>query len=132
MTVSSLTKIGAARAQLVTALDLFVRNKDPISVHCLACGGGELIEGLAEVDNKAPFATHILKTQPQLDRGKVRRLRNQYWNAFKHFYDLKGLRREDEYLLKDFNDAKNDAALFIGWHDYALVVEKMPVAAQVF
>jgi hypothetical protein len=129
---SAPTKIDVARSQLVTALDLFVRDKDPISVHCLACGGGEIIEGLAEAEDKEPFSTHILQTQPQLDRPKIRRLRNTYWNAFKHFYDLKGAQREDEELLGDFNDTKNDVALYIGWHDYGLACNKMPVSAQVF
>ncbi len=127
-----LTKIQVARSQLVTALDLFTRDKDPISVHCLSCGGGEVIEGLAEAKTEQVFATHILKTQPDMDRAKVRRLRNVYWNAFKHFSDRGGLPRDDEELLKDFNDTKNDAALFIGWYDYAILQKKMPVAAQVF
>jgi hypothetical protein len=71
---ASLTKIQVARSQLMTALDLFTRDKDPISVHCLACGGGEVIEGLAEAKAEQVFATHILKTQPEMDRAKVRRL----------------------------------------------------------
>jgi hypothetical protein len=129
---ATLTKIEVARSQLVTALDLFTRDKDPISVHCLACGGGEVIEGLAEAKAEKVFATHILQTQPEMDRAKVGRLRKVYWNAFKHFSNKEGLPREDEELLKDFNDTKNDIALFIGWYDYAILQKKMPVAAQVF
>ena len=127
-----LTKIQVARSQLMTALDLFTRDKDPISVHCLACGGGEVIEGLAEAKTDQVFATHILKTQPDMDRVKVRRMRNVYWNAFKHFSDRDGLPRDDEELLRSFDDTKNDAALFIGWWDYGVLQKKMPVAAQVF
>jgi hypothetical protein len=44
----------------VTALDPFVRDKDPISVQCLACGGGEIVEGLTEVHGAEPVAMHIL------------------------------------------------------------------------
>ena len=128
----SLTKVAVAKAQLVTALDLFIRDKDPISVQCLACGGGEVVEGLAEIDGTEPFATHILATQPQMDRKEIRRKKNLYWNAFKHCSDLKGMARDDEKLLADFNDTMNDAALFIGWWDYAVVQQKLPVAAQVF
>ena len=62
----------------------------------------------------------------------MRRLRNVYWNAFKHFANREGLPREDEELLKDINDTKNDVALFIGWYDYALLQKRLPVAAQVF
>lgn len=128
-----LTKISAARAQLVTALDLFVRDKDPVSVQCLACGGGEIMEGLAEASGAAPFALHILKIQPEMDRKALRRVRNQYWNAFKHFYELNNkVPRDDAVLLAQFSDVTNDAALFVGWEDYSRVQRRLPVAAQVF
>jgi hypothetical protein len=109
--IQPLTKIVVARAQLVTALDLFARDKDPISIQCLACGGGEIIEALAEAHGEEPFAMHILETQPDMDRKAIRRLRNQYWNAFKHFSDRKGFAREDEDLLSRFDDTKNETAL---------------------
>lgn len=127
-----LTKLTVARAQLITALDLFVRDKDPIAVHCLACGGGEVIEGLAEAQNQEVFANHILKNQPNTDRKGIRGARNQYWNAFKHFSDRKSLARDDEELLDSFDDRQNDTALFIGWWDYMLLRRKLPVPAQVF
>jgi hypothetical protein len=131
-TIQPLTKLSVARAQLVTAFDLFVRDKDPISVHCLACGGGEVIEELADAQEKKPFAKHILSTQPDMDRGVIRGLRNQYWNAFKHFTDHKGIARDDEELLARFDDRVNDAALFIGWWDYLEVQKRLPIAVQVF
>jgi hypothetical protein len=127
-----LTKISVARAQLVTALDLFVRDKDPISVHCLACGGGEVIEGIAKASGKEVFSTHILETHPHMDRGAIRGARNQYWNAFKHFEDRKGLQRDDEELLGRFGDTINDAALYIGWWDYLSLQKRLPVITQVF
>jgi hypothetical protein len=130
--MTAITKIEVARSQLVTSLDLFTRDKDPISVHCLACGGGEVIEGLAQVNDAAIFATHILETQPAMDRGKIRRLRNIYWNAFKHFFDLRGAPRDDQELLKDFDDTKNDAALFIGWWDYAALQKRCPLLRKSF
>ena len=121
-----------ARAQLLTALDLFVRDKDPISIQCLACGGGEIIEAIAEAQGEEPFAMHILQTQPDIDRKAIRNLKKQYWNAFKHFSDQKGLAREDEDLLSHFDDTKNDAALFVGWWDYMTVQKRLPAVAQVF
>jgi len=130
--IQPLTKISVARAQLVTALDMFVRDKDPVSIQCLACGGGEVIEGLADVMGKEPFATHIMKTQPGMNRTAIRWRRNQYWNAFKHFFDQKGIPREDEEMLAKFSDVNNDVALYVGWTDYGIVQKRMPVAAQVF
>jgi hypothetical protein len=130
--IQPLTKIVVARAQLMTALDLFLRDKDPISIQCLACGGGEIIEALAEAHGEEPFAMHILETQPDMDRRAIRKLRNQYWNAFKHFSDRKGFAREDEDLLSRFDDTKNDTALFVGWWDYMTLQKRLPVSVQVF
>ena len=70
------------------------------------------MEGLAEAHGEEPFAMHILKTQPDMDRKAIRRKRNQYWNAFKHFSDRKDFAREDEELLAQFSDINNDVALF--------------------
>jgi hypothetical protein len=42
------------------------------------------------------------------------------------------LQREDEELLKGFDDRQNNIALFIGWWDYLSLLKKLPVAAQVF
>jgi hypothetical protein len=47
MEMASLTKLNVARHQLGTALDLFIRDRDPIAVQCLACGGVELIDSIA-------------------------------------------------------------------------------------
>ncbi|TAX22776.1 hypothetical protein ELI02_28025 (plasmid) [Rhizobium leguminosarum] len=122
-----------ARAQLGTALDLFIRDKDPFSVHSLACGGSEIVEGLAKQADLPSISTHILKTIPNLDVGKLKRLRNQHWNALKHFYAQDGKTvRDDEALMTDFTDQTNDAVLFSGWIDYLLVTKRLPVEAQVF
>ena len=53
-----------ARRQLGTALALFIEDRDPVSVHTLACAGGEIAEYLARKKGKEPFADHILATFP--------------------------------------------------------------------
>ena len=122
-----------ARAQLGTALDLFIRDHDPLSVQALACGGSEIMEGLAEQASLPTLSTHILETFPDVDMRKIRRLRNQYWNAIKHFYEGdKKTVRDDEALMADFTDRANDAVLFMGWRDYLRYVGALPVEAQVF
>jgi hypothetical protein len=125
-------KLQVARAQLATALELFIREKDPISVQCLACGGSEVIEGVAELKGIEPFSTQALQEHPHLDTAKLRGIRNQYWNSFKHLRNRKGNIRDDTELLASFDDAKNDAALFIGWLDYQAITGTSPIAAQVF
>lgn len=126
-------KLEIARAQLGTALHHFLKDEDPFSVQALACGGYEILEGLVEAAGNSTFSTHIMETIPDIDSGKIRKLRNQYWNAIKHFYTQNHRTvRDDEALLADFTDAANDAPLFIGWTDYLKLTKKLPVEAQVF
>jgi hypothetical protein len=123
-------KLKIARAQLGTALRLFVENREPISVHALACGGSEVIEGLANQADLPTLSSHMMKTVPDLDYAKIKRLRNQYWNAIKHFYGRDNkTARDDEALMADFADAANDSVLFMGWLDYQLLTKRLPVAA---
>ncbi len=78
------------------------------------------------------FASHTLATFPEMDKMELRRLRNQYWNAFKHATTRDGLDREDEALFERFCDEDNEAALIIGWYDYHLAIGVLPVEAQAF
>ncbi len=125
-------KLQIGRAQLATAMDLFLHDKDPISVQCLACGGGEVVEGLARLKGAAPFSAQILEERPDLDERQLRGIRNQYWNAFKHLTTRDGMMRDDAALLHNFNDTMNDTALFVGWRDYSTITGTLPVAVQVF
>ena len=127
-----LEKAQVARRQLGTALALFLEDLDPVSVHVLACGGGEIAEQIARKAAKKPFSTHILATFPEIKFGEVRALRNQYWNAFKHATARNIDERIDRVLLARFSDQQNDHTLFLGWYDFALAVGSLPVEAQVF
>jgi hypothetical protein len=127
-----LTKLEVARRQLGTAFDLFIRDRDPVSVHSLACGAGEILDILAEQTGTEPFSTHILAARSDLDIVKIKHIRNQYWNAFKHATTHKGEPRDDAVLLNSFSDEQNDGALFTGWYDYAQVAGRLPISAQVF
>ncbi len=126
-------KLKIARAQLGTALSLFLREQDPISVQALACGGSEVIEGLANYNDIPTLSSHILETHPGIDIARINRLRNQYWNAIKHFYshDHKTA-RDDEELMAGFSDAQNDTVLFMGWLDYQLLTKRLPIEVQVY
>jgi hypothetical protein len=125
-------KAEIARRQLGKALALFMNNRDSVSVHCLACGGGEIAERLTLKAGEKPFSTHALQHRPDLDAGRLRGIRNQYWNAFKHATTKAGLDRQDEELLASFSDEINDHTLFIGWYDYARASSSLPLEAQAF
>lgn len=125
-------KIESARRQLGSALALYLQDHDPVSVHCLANGGCELIEYYAKKAGGEPFTSHVLKTYPKLDIKKLRSIQRQYWTAFKHAtHQHSGQERDDDAVLAQFNDEKNDHVLFIGWYDYALATQTMPIEAQV-
>lgn len=126
------TKLSVARRQLGTALYLFLQDQDPVSVHCLACGGGELAHHLAGFMGKDRFSDHALLTFPDLKEGVLQGIRNQYWNAFKHWNRLDGKPRDDRETLALFDDSKNDHALFVGWYDFANASGRMPIETQVF
>ena len=126
----SILKIESARRQLGTALALYLKNEDPVSVHCLAGGGCEVIEFYVQKAGAQPFSSHMLNAIPDLDIREVRRLQRQFWNAFKHATVQNGPEREDDELLLKFTDVQNDHALFIGWYDYALAAKALPIEAQ--
>jgi hypothetical protein len=126
-------KIEIARRQLGTALKLYLEDADPVSVHCLAGGACELLEHLAKKAGAEPFATHILRSHPDLrDIAALHRLQRQYWNAFKHATYHGGHERNDEDLLERFTDEQNDHVLFIGWRDYGETTGTLPIEAQVY
>ena len=64
--------------------------------------------------------------------GEIPDIRNKYWNAFKHATTRKGLDRQDEEVIQQFDDGVNDHVLYLGWHDYMLAITILPVEAQVF
>jgi hypothetical protein len=97
-------KIESDRRQLGTALALYLDNRDPVSVHCLAGGGCELIEFYAKKSGTKPFTSHILETQPGLDIKGLRRIQRNYWTAFKHAtHQYTGKERDDDDLLTRFS-----------------------------
>ena len=121
-----------ARRQLGTALALFLADDDPVSVHCLACGGGEIADFLAKEAGEKAFSQHALDVHPDMKQSDLTYLRNKYWNAMKHALRRDGKTRDDDDLLADFDDAQNEHYLYIGWHDYASAVGSLPIEAQVF
>jgi hypothetical protein len=75
---------------------------------------------------------HALESNPDLTIDKLFRLQRQYYNAFKHATTRDGKVRDDEELLKKFDDETNNHILFIGWYDYANAIGTLPIEAQVF
>src|SRR5580658_530315 len=102
-----LDKAQVARRQLGTALALFIADFDPVSVHTLACAGGEVAEYLTRKAGVQPFADHALITFPDAKMKEIRDLQHQFSNAFKHATLKGGGDRNDQALLERFNDLQN-------------------------
>lgn len=134
MVEGSETPIRIARHQLGTALSLFLRNKDPLAVQALACGGNEVIERLAQKADIKTISTHLIGAPSIPDMKALRKERNLYWNAIKHFTraDRSDAERDDETLMATFSDQANDVVLFLGWWDYLTITKRLPLEAQVF
>ena len=127
-----MTKLDIARRQLGTALALHLQGRDPVSVHCLACGGCEIAEQLAITAGGAVFRDFTLKSYPSMSEAQHKGIRNQFWNAFKHATERNGAIRRDVALLTRFSASENDVRLFTGWFDYSTAARSLPVEAQVF
>lgn len=91
-----------------------------------------MIEFYATKAGGQPFTSFMLKTNPDLDIKRIRRLQRQYWTAFKHATTQSGDERNDDDLLSQFTVEKNDVALYIGWYDYGQAVNAMPIEAQAY
>lgn len=125
-------KVEVARAQISSATYLFLRDRDPISIHVLACGACELLEGIGQEGDVEVLSALVMKHYPDLKFPKVKRIRNQYWNAMKHFYEKNNKTvRNDTELLNDFSDVVNDTVIWQAWHDYQLITKRLPIEAQV-
>ncbi|MQR98665.1 hypothetical protein [Gluconobacter aidae] len=129
----AMQKVQVARSLLGTALDLFIQDLDPISVHSLACGGCEIIEGLATHEQRNSFSSQMIDANPQLTLRNFRTQRGSIWNAFKHITQLdRKTLRDDKSILESFSDKENDAVLLTGWLDYAEYNKSLPKEAKVF
>lgn len=77
-------KIAVARAQLGTALSLYLSDKDPISVHSLAAAAAELLAGIGKQANVKTISGHILETNPDM-KERVGSAESQALERFQAF-----------------------------------------------
>jgi hypothetical protein len=116
---------------LLTAIDLFFGDRDPVSVQALAGNARELLESLCRLDGIEPM-TELLMRDYQREKKDLYAAMNLYRNCFKHLGDTEAQRAEDQQILNQFDDTKNDYLLYVCVEDYLRLRKKSPVAMQVF
>ena len=125
----TISKAEIARRQLGTALALFIDDADPVSIHILACGGGEHAAFLARLAEQETFNSHALATFNDMSLQELRKLRSKYCNVIKHPEALGGNELDAETLMEGFSDVTNEHHLFVAWYDYMLGVGELPLEA---
>lgn len=118
------------RRLLGGATDLFLRDADPILVHCLASSALEHADLIAENFSNDSLKNHVMNTYPKMKQSEYKRLRNKNWTVIKHSHDRNGDEFDVGAKLAGFDDSSNDAVLFSGWHDFAKSGQALPIEAQ--
>jgi len=116
----------------MTAIDLFFNDRDPVSVQALAGNARELFESLCRLENIEPM-TELLVRDNHRERKDIYAAMNLYRNPFKHLGKGEAERAENQQILNQFDDSKNDPLLYICVEDYLrLRKRRSPLAMQVF
>jgi len=72
-----------ARSQLLTAIDLFFNDRDPISVHALADNAREILESLCKLAAVEPITELLSRDHPGKPKKDFYAAINLYRNCFK-------------------------------------------------
>jgi hypothetical protein len=130
--MTQLTPFIAARSQLLTAIELFVADRDPVSVQALAGNARELLEDLCRQARVQPMTEFLLQDHPGKPKRDIYTALNLYRNCFKHMGDTEQERQEDQATLNQFDDTKNDYLLYVCVEDYLRLRKTSPFPMQVF
>lgn len=128
----SFTPFLVARSQLLTAIDLFFEDRDPVSVQALAGNARELLENLCRLRGIEPMTELLVRDHPGRPKKDIYKALNLYRNCFKHLGETEAGRSDDQLTLNQFDDTKNEYLLYVCVEDYLRLRDKSPVAMQIF
>jgi hypothetical protein len=121
-----------ARSQLLTAIDLFFNDRDPISVHALAGNAREILESLCRLAAVEPITELCLRDHPRKPKKDLYAALNLYRDCFKHVGKSWGERKDGQTILNQFDDSKNEYLLYVCVEDYLRLRGSSPFPMQVF
>jgi hypothetical protein len=110
-------KFDVGREQLLTALDLFLEDKSPVSVQVLAGNAREILASLC--NRRGVKSQSQALYERRQDGHRFWQIVNSFRNAFKHF------REGDEEIFDRFSDSDNDHMLFLAIEDYLQLTRKL-------
>jgi len=121
----------AARSQLLTAIDLFFNDRDPVSVHALAGNAREILESLCRLAAVAPITELFLRDHPHKPKKDIYPALNVYRSCFKHVGKTWEERKDYQAIFNQFDDSKNECLLYVCVEDYLRLRGSSPFPMQV-
>lgn len=126
LTMPQVTKLDAARRQLVTAICLHFSGGDPISIYSLATNAWEIIDELCQLRK-----IDSLSEQSRANISQGRYLKRDYINSpYRNFF--KHADTDPEATLPEIPCEQVDGILFLAVEDYIRLLNKSPLELQVF
>jgi hypothetical protein len=121
-----------ARSQLLTAIDLFFNDRDPISVHALGENAWEILESLCRLAAVEPVTELFLRDHPHKPKRDIYATLDCYRNCFAHVGKTWEERKDGQTILNQFDDGKNEYLLYVCVEDYFRLRGSSPFPMQVF
>lgn len=122
----SFTKLGVAKHQLVTAIQLFLQDHDPVSIYTLASNAWEVVDALG---SRKGFSSSVSdESREHIESGLD--LKRDYVNPYRNFF--KHADQDPDAVLTGFDDRKNDGILYLAAEDYIRLNRRSPLELQVY
>lgn len=121
----TLTKIEAARRQLITSIRLLFEDADSVSVYTLAHASWEVLDALCKHEGKVRFRDQMASATGKGEKA-IKEIANFGKNFFKHADS------DPEGVLEDFSDDLNDHVLIAATMDYAVLATTKPMEVQLY
>lgn len=120
-----ISKLEAARRQLVTAIRLFFEDADSVSVYSLGHSAWEVLDALCKHQGKIRFRGLAAEANG-LSENAIRKISNFGKNFFKHA-DF-----DPEATLTDFDDSLIDHVLIAATMDFSTLASSKPLEIQLY
>jgi hypothetical protein len=122
--------LAVARSQLLTAIDIFFNDRDPISVHVLASNAREILESLCRLAAVEPITELLLRDHPNKPKKDIYTTLNFYRNCFSRVGKTWEERKAEQAILNQFDDNTNDYLLYVCVEDYVRLRGSSPFPMQ--